>query len=281
MEVIVRGIVLKTTDVGEYDKIITVLTEYGKLSFRAFGIRLMKNSNASACMEFAYSEFELSVKNGMCRLKKAQLEKTVIRPGKSLSALSLAFYIAEVCLFCATDFPMSKDETRIHDEGLFSCAANALYLISKEDRDIIVLKSVFELRLMAVLGFQPDLPYCSVCGKNCLEEEGCVSVHLVNGNIKCAHCNADSFLKQSHAPAEPHYPQEAPEENTMMISPDTVALIMRTVANPDSKAYAVRLMGELYKEFSQFSEKYLQAQLERSFKSLNYFKDIYSYETNV
>jgi len=48
MEVIVTGIVLKTTDAGDFDKLITVLTEYGKVTFRAFGVRLMKSANASA-----------------------------------------------------------------------------------------------------------------------------------------------------------------------------------------------------------------------------------------
>lgn len=284
MEVIVTGIVLKTTEVGDFDKLITVLTEYGKVTFRAFGVRLMKSANASACMEFAYSEFSLDIKDGMCRLKKSQLIKTLIRPGKSLASLSLAFYIAEVCLFASTDFPLSKDESRIHDDGLFTCAANALYLVSKSDREILLIKSVFELRLLSVLGFSPDIPYCSVCGEDCSEKGGYVSVHLVNGNLKCAKCNADSFMRSSgmeHLSSAGVSVTDAFEENTMMISSDALMLVMRTLSVDDKKAYAVSVPGLLIKEFSSFTEKYLLNQLERGFKSLTYFKDIYSYESNI
>ncbi|MBE6551120.1 MAG: DNA repair protein RecO [Ruminococcaceae bacterium] len=283
MEVIVTGIVLKTTDAGDFDKLITVLTEYGKVTFRAFGVRLMKSANASACMEFAYSEFTLTVKDGMCRLKNSRLIKTLIRPGKSLSALSLAFYVAEVCLFASTDFPLSKDESRIHDDGLFTCAANALYLVSKSDREILLVKSVFELRLASILGFSPDLPYCSVCGDDCSEKGGYVSVHLVNGNMQCARCNAESFMKAGRAEntSSSGGASDPFEENTMTVSSDALMLIMRTLSVEEKKAYAVSVPEILIKEFASFTEKYLLNQLERGFKSLTYFKDIYSYESNI
>ncbi len=275
MEIILTGMVLQTYDVGDFDKMIVILTEYGKISVRAFGIRFLRNENAAACMEFAYSEFLVSVRNGMCRLKKAQLIKTVIRPGKSLTQLSLAFYIAEVCLYAATDFPIGKDDSRVHDEGLFSCAANALFILSKDDRNILLVKSVFEMRLMAVLGNSPDMPYCSVCQADCREVGGFTAFHLINGNLRCANC------RKTYLPERTDYASERRDDDTVLLSESALSLAMRTVSAPDNKAYAVNISPELIREFGSFTEKYLLDQFERSFKSLTYFKEIYSNEPEI
>ncbi|MBQ3075174.1 MAG: DNA repair protein RecO, partial [Clostridia bacterium] len=55
----IEGLVLRSVKYGESDKLITILTEEGKIFFKARGIRSLTSKNAAGCAAFVYSEFEL------------------------------------------------------------------------------------------------------------------------------------------------------------------------------------------------------------------------------
>ena len=56
----VNGIVLKETPIGDYDKIMTVLTaEHGRLSVFARGAKRLKSPLFTATQVFSYSEMTL------------------------------------------------------------------------------------------------------------------------------------------------------------------------------------------------------------------------------
>ena len=57
MEKKVKGLVLRSTQYGDYDKLVTVLTEEGKLFFKARGIRSITSKNAAGCAPFVFSDY--------------------------------------------------------------------------------------------------------------------------------------------------------------------------------------------------------------------------------
>ena len=57
----VSGVVLREVDVGEYDKMLTVLTaELGKISVYANGAKRLKSPNFVASQVYAYSELTVN-----------------------------------------------------------------------------------------------------------------------------------------------------------------------------------------------------------------------------
>ena len=59
-ELSVHGLVVRETDVGEYDKILTLVTkEYGKISVTVKGAKSIKSKNIGACQPFAYCTYLL------------------------------------------------------------------------------------------------------------------------------------------------------------------------------------------------------------------------------
>ena len=56
----VKGLVVRTVDLGESDRLITIFTEKdGVITARARGARSYKSRKMSATMQFCYSDFVL------------------------------------------------------------------------------------------------------------------------------------------------------------------------------------------------------------------------------
>ena len=69
-EIKARGICLRTTDYGENDRIMTLLTdEKGKIAVRARGVTSAKSKLRHAATPFAFGEYILSVRNGYYTLR--------------------------------------------------------------------------------------------------------------------------------------------------------------------------------------------------------------------
>ncbi|MEA4832958.1 MAG: DNA repair protein RecO [Oscillospiraceae bacterium] len=268
MPEVVKGLVIRETLAGEYDKLLTVLTETrGKLFFRAYGVRSLINRNSASCRIFSYSEFVLREKNDHYYLSQAQLIKSSLEPGTEFDGMSLAFYFFDLCDYCASD-----EETC---GGMLKMLMNALYIISKGDRPYDLIKAVFELRLMTLLGFMPDMAGCSLCGRDCGVMDEKSAFHLTNGNLRCRDCAAkaarieiEDIINEGEA-----IKADDIDSHIVYISPECVRLVTRTISVSENTAYAVNVPMTLLKEFSAFAERYTVNQLERTFDTLKFYKD--------
>ncbi|MBQ4037528.1 MAG: DNA repair protein RecO [Clostridia bacterium] len=243
----VKGLVLRSTKYGESDKLITVLTENGKMFFKARGIRSITSKNAAGCASFVYSEFILEKRGDRCFLRKAQPLYATVRQGADIVSLSLASYLASLAEETALDAETGRAVLRL--------LMNALYLIAKEDRPCDLIKAVFEMRLMAALGQTPNLYECAGCEKEA-DAFPFVFFRPAQGDFLCSDC-AD--LK---------------EEGLVRVSREVLALCRHSVECDESHAYALKLPDSLLRDFSRFAERYLTDQLERGFKTLDFYREV-------
>lgn len=243
----VKGLVLRSTKYSESDKLITALTEEGKIFFKARGIRSITSKNAAGCAPFVYSEFILEQRGEKCFLRKALPLYSTVRAGADLVTLALASYFAELCEDTARDAETGTAVLRL--------LMNALYLLSKEDRPADLIKSVFEMRLLAANGLMPRLEGCSVCEKSS-ETEPSFFFRLTEGDLVCTDC-VTSF-----------------DTELIRVSRDVIALCRHSVESSEEKAYALRVPDGLLKDFSHFSERYLINQLERKYATLDFYREV-------
>lgn len=153
----IKGIVLKKTRFGDSSAYITVITEAGLEKFSAKGIYSPKSRNAPACVLYAFSEFVLSERNEAATLSSAALIKPLIRQGVDFEALAVANYISSL----AHDTTFTEEDAGV----VFRLLGTALSILNKMETPAPIVKAVFELRLMARLGFYPDIENCARCGK--------------------------------------------------------------------------------------------------------------------
>ena len=148
MHAVVGGLVIRSVDYRESDKILTVLTDrLGKLTVSARGARRRGSRLLPAVQLFAYSEMTLFEYNGRYRLDEAETREQFAGLRRDLDGASLASYLAEVLGTEAEGSPLQP--------GVLRLALNSLYALSRGDERWKV-KAAFELRYAALSGYAPD-----------------------------------------------------------------------------------------------------------------------------
>lgn len=239
-----KALVLRETKYRDADKILTVLTESdGKLTVKARGALRRGCKYAAASQMLTFSEMTLFGNRGKWSINEAETIEQFLPLRSDIGKLALASYFAEV-MEAATD----EDSP---NPAVLQLGLNSLYALSRSlypDRHI---KSVFELRLMCLSGFEPDIYGCPICGRETAEAP---LFSLRGGIVHCRSCN----------PGVPGV--------SLPVSEGTL-LAMRYIAmSPARQIFSFSLDDECERELSGVCESYLMTQLERSFSSLDYWK---------
>ena len=244
---VINGIVLRAVDTKEADKILTVLTaELGKISVVAKGARSRRSRVTAATQLLAYSELVLTESNGWQILSEASTIALFDGVRKDITTLSLASYFAEL-----VDAVTYAD---IPSQDILSHFLNALYALGELKKPEALVKAAFELKLMALAGFEPLLDGCAVCGE---EEPEQIMMDLEQGTIRCASC-----------------PKELPGVS-VPVSREVLAAMRYVIYGDPKRLYSFRLTGEELNAFARLCQRYVLGQLERGFATLDFYQSLF------
>lgn len=180
-----KGIVIREQTVGESDRLVTLLTDdYGLV--RAFVRRAKRISSAelSGTTLFAYSTFTLyKNKNNTYTVSNASPIDVFFDLRKSLANLGLAQYFAQLILEFGHEDQPSRETLRLF--------LNALHLLCAPSPDRGKIKAVFELRLMCLGGYMPDIVACHICAAY---ETDVMYFDTQSAVIYCEKCGRDRGL---------------------------------------------------------------------------------------
>ena len=148
---------LRVRNLGEADRIVTLYTEkIGKLNTVARGARRIRNRLLSPTQLFTHGRYLIFPGKGLHNLSQAEIINSGQGLREDLEKMAYASYITEVLdgLTAEEDpnsaiFPLLTGTLSLGDEGRFALAARA-----------------YELRLMAALGYKPELYHCLGCGES-------------------------------------------------------------------------------------------------------------------
>jgi len=186
-----NGIVLREVAYKDSSKILTVLTsDEWKLTVTAHGA-FRKNSKLAAVTGLlVFSEMTLLKKNDRWTITEARCIEQFTGLRDDLNLLSLGTYIAELTEAVA-------DEDCPNPELLPLCL-NALYALSEKIKTPDYVKPAFELRLMAISGFEPLLSQHTKANDRDLEDG---FMKLSSGALNAAeyilNCNAKKLFSFS------------------------------------------------------------------------------------
>lgn len=146
----VKGIVIKSVDYKEADKIITILTDKnGKICANARGVRRKSSKAAVSSLPFTYSTFQLFKSGKSFTVNEADIEMQFPKLSSDIMKISLASYFCDLALF------EMEDETG--NDSLLRLMLNSIYAVEKDIGDLSVIKSVFELKCAQIWGYCPSL----------------------------------------------------------------------------------------------------------------------------
>ena len=142
------GIVLKSRNIGEADKILTVYTKHqGKIRIVAKGVRKISSRKAGIIDSFSLLKMFLARGRSLDILAEAQSVERFPLWRKDLDKVSVVYYLGELVDKLTPD--------NQPDEGTFDLLLEFLYKIEKTNEKSLLSGMVveFEKRLLTIAGF--------------------------------------------------------------------------------------------------------------------------------
>jgi len=241
------GLVLRETAYRDSSKILTVLTGgEGKLTVTARGA-LRRNSKLAAVTQLlAFSEMTLYSSRDRWTLTEARSLEQFLGLRDDIDLLALGSYFAELTEAVA-------DEDSPNPE-LLPLVLNTLFALSEKKKTPGFLKPAFELRLMAVSGFAPYLDRCSSCG---LEEIKLAYLDFTGGTISCGNC---------------------PPVSGAALSQGAIKAARHITGCDAKKLFSFAIGHTALRELGNAAEGYLLEQLDRRFRTLEFYKTVSRFE---
>ena len=253
----VTGLVLKSVNIGESDRLITVFTrECGNVSAMVKGARSLKNRNMSATQQFCYSTFVLYCKGDKYWVRESNLIESFFGLRNSIEGLSLAGDIVEV---------LSDVTTSEAENGLLRLALNSLYAISEKKYSLEKIKAAFEIRATSIIGFMPEVLSCCECG----EAGGDFYFDIMGGSIRCFSCKEKADRQRFNDCGD-----DGVRDVITILSEGAKTALGYLIHCPLERIFAFNISDEDMEILSRATEKYITNQLERSFKSLEFYKEV-------
>lgn len=244
----VKGIVVREAVKGENDKLLAILTgEEGVLTVRAPGVRKLSASNLRSAQLFAYSDLLLYAKNGFYTLQESILREDFYALREDVTDFALGCYLCELASAVSVGGEEGNEILRL--------LLNALYAAEKKIAPPKLIKTAFEFRLAALIGYEPELSECPLCGKPAEQMQNRM-FELTDGYLFCASCDSP----------EEGFTRRAP------VSPACYAAMKHLLASPVNKIFLFRLEESALAELSALTEEYLLLRVERKMKTLDFLK---------
>jgi DNA repair protein RecO (recombination protein O) len=178
----IQGIVLRTIDYGESDRVVTFLCRQGgKIGAMARGAQKSKKRFAGVLEIGTIVDADLSgtPRTQLYSISRIDLIKSYISLGQDIDAFSYSSYAMELVREFTPD--------REGDAALFDLSAGYLEALLQRGPERWTLR-LFELALLSHAGYAPELVRCRDCGKRVT---GPCSFHPALGGLRCDSCDPD------------------------------------------------------------------------------------------
>lgn len=236
----VEAIVLRQQDYGEADRILTLLTAGGKISALARGIRRSTSHKSGQLGLFARATLMLARGRNMETVTQAEnLEQHEGLHG-DLLRFTYACYLSELCDRFAQP---EEDSHEIYDLLSLGLCWMA------ERPHLWIWARYFEVRLLEIAGYRPELHLCVRCGREVLAKDNFFS--MPDGGVVCAACG----------------PGDPPAARISL----GAQKVLRYLLGHDTEHVArLRVRARTARELEDLLGRYLEYTLERELKSSHF-----------
>lgn len=240
-----QGVVLRHMEYGEADRILTLYTlEYGKVQAIAKGIRKLRSRKAGHLEPFSRVELLLAKGHSLDVISQAEAQNTCENLRADLKLIAYGAYVVELL----DRFTYEEGENR----QLFNLLVDTL---TRLDQGAPAQTAVhyYEVQLMDLLGFRPQLQSCAACGEKIKPEDQYFSAKL--GGVLCPNSLS----------ADP---------TAWKVSLGTLKYMRHLQRNPWSKLKDLEIPREVEPELASLLEKHLTYLLEYGLRTPGFLKAV-------
>jgi len=238
-----EALVIREMDVGESDRLVTMLTrEYCVIKAFAAGAKKIKSKKAAATGLLSYSSMTILDKNGTYRIYEATPIRVFFGAGSDVVKLSLSQYFCELAQVLAP--PDNSEE-------FLRVILNSLHFLTVGSKNPTLIKAITELRIAAISGYMPDLVGCENCGAF---ESDIMHFSLTDGHIDCDKCVSGVGLLKIDR---------------------TLLTAMRHIVYSKLEAlYSFEIPPAAAERLSELTSKYILTQTEHRFDTLDFYNAV-------
>ncbi len=237
------GIVIREQSTGEQDRLITILTQkHGIIKGFVNGARNPKNKNVGATDLLCYSDFYIEKnKRDVFVIREATAKHVFFSLRENITLLSLAQYFAQLCYELA---PREEDSSEF-----LSVMLNSLYLLSKGQKNVKLIKAVTEMRMLCLSGYMPNIVACCKCGQYESEK---MFFSCNTGMLYCPDCLM--------------------AEKTTEINLSVLSALRHICLAENHKIFSFNLSDDSLMCLYEITESYLLKTTNRKYKTLEFYK---------
>lgn len=250
-----EGVVLRSRDFGEADKIVTVLTaDRGKIEAVAKGARRPRSRLVGATQLCTHMAVLCFRGRSLDTLSQAEIRDSFRTLREDLLKLAHASYFAEL-----VDQMVQDEDPHPTLLPLVLVTLHLLQALPPDDRrGMDSVRRMFELRLLAELGYRPRLDACAGCGGPAFPEAGAdgaaayFSPQL--GGLTCPDCRG--------------------EAGGVRVSRGAVETMRRLLDGDPRRAPQLRWDAAIGRELQQVLRDYIGQRVERRLKSADFLESL-------
>ena len=256
----VNGLIIRESEIGENDKLLTILTEkFGKLFVIGKGVRSVRSRHMAATQLFSYSSFNLRKRGNYYYITDSDLIENYYDIRSDMLKLALSSFICDVVC------EVSREG--IEEREILKLTLNTLYAIAKNIRSLEIIRASFEMRIATECGFMPDLSSCRSCNEQ-TPEFSCLDI--MDGTIICDKCRKSS----TYAVVKDAFFETGIPKPIAIMSASVLSAVKYITLSKSERFLAFSLDESEHQMFFEVCEKYLLHHLERGFYSLDFYKSL-------
>ncbi|MFO7166632.1 MAG: DNA repair protein RecO [Chloroflexota bacterium] len=241
-----EAVIIRRSDFGEADRLLTLMTPQGKRRVVAKGVRKTTSRLAGHIELFTYTTMLLAVGRNLDIVTQSVIRASYDGLRGDLERIGAAYYVAELIDRMTED----EDENR----RAFELLVSTLGALDTSRSPDLVLRH-YELHLLDALGFRPQLRECAMCQE--LLDEDTRHFSPAAGGALCPRC----------APAD---------RSASRMSLASFKLLRFLQMQPVEAVERLSLSQEVRREAEQLLRAYIRRILERDLKSVEFLEDVRS-----
>ncbi|MFZ2539448.1 MAG: DNA repair protein RecO [Oscillospiraceae bacterium] len=251
MQLKTQGIILRQRNIGENDRILTILTsDFGLIEATARSVKSTRSALSAACQILSYSDICLYKGKGNYIINSAETINSFYSLRLDIVKIALAGYFCELTTYLSPSIDNANDYIKL--------MLNSLYLLQENKKPEDILKSIFELRALSIAGFMPDLVCCTECGE--FEKELMYFLPL-EGLLVCEDCFENSGYNRDTA-------------IKFKVFPPVLSALRHIIFSPPDKIFSFKLIGDSLAQLCFITENYTLLHTEGKFNSLEMYKSL-------
>ena len=233
-----KGIILLENNMGDFDKMVTLLTPSGKIGCAAKGSRRNNSGLMAGTQYLCFGDYMLFKGNNSYRINSCEPIEVFYNIRTDLDKLKYAAHISKI----VNDVTDENQNTY----RILQLLLNTLYVISETDKNLDLVLSIFRLRLLCIMGFRPQTDKCWKCNNN----KDLKYFSISDNSVKCESCGRV-------------------DKSAISINPSTYDAIRYISYIDPKKIFSFDIPEESIRELDLVTKIYINEKLEKEYKLEN------------